>query len=384
MTRLLNTAWFFALLLCACKGYGQSKLIDSLNRAFKVATDTQKVNVLNKLSSAYWYSDALMTIKYARQSIALATQLEFDPGIAAGYNNIGVGYYQQNKYDSAVAWYNKALEIHKRTANFRGEGFVLSNIGLIYWKQGLFTQSVEHYLRSLKIWQQHQLEAETSGIYENLGNVYNEQGDFDRALTSYQKAVTIQKKYNKTAQEQSMTLSNIGTAYLGKGQPKEALRYFNESLNFLDEEEKESRAVSLSNIGITYIDLKDYINGKEYLTKALKLQEETGDNDGMVHTLLGLGQVYQASGELNTAKQYADRALSISEKIADISVLEEVWLLLSEIAAGRGDFRNAYSYYKNYTVARDSVKSKENIYNIAHLQAGIEDKRNRQRSKGRK
>ena len=36
----------------------------------------------------------------------------FKKGITTGYNNTGVGYYQQNKYNEALEWYNKALAMH--------------------------------------------------------------------------------------------------------------------------------------------------------------------------------------------------------------------------------------------------------------------------------
>lgn len=372
MLRLLYTVFCCSALLTATGVYGQSRLIDSLNRVLPASTDTQRVHVLNKLSSAYWYLDPLKTIGYARQAVNLAEDLHFDRGLATGYNNVGVGYYQQNRYDSAIAWYQKALEVHRRTGNFKGEGYVYSNIGLIYWKQGLLTQSVEYYLKSLKIWEKHQLETETAGVFDNLGNVYNEQEDYDRALQNYFKAVAIQRKYNRPPQEQSMTLSNIGTAYLGKQQPKVALPYFFESLKLLEDDDIESRAVSLSNIGLTYVDLKNYANASAYLGQALQLQEQTGDNDGIVHTLLGLAKTSHAKKDYQTAKQYGSRALSISQQINDNAVIEEVWLLLSEVSAAQNDYRNAYHYYQHYVSARDSIRNKENIFKIAHLQANIE------------
>ena len=121
--------------------------------------------------------------EYASEAIELGNKLDFKKGLTTGYNNKGVGYYQQNNYEEALVWYNKALAIHRQTGNFRGEGFVLSNIGLIYWKQGALPTAVEYYLQSLKIWEDHQLESEKSSVFDNLGNVYNEQEEYDLALS---------------------------------------------------------------------------------------------------------------------------------------------------------------------------------------------------------
>lgn len=350
----------------------QTGIIDSLRRLLPSVKDTTRVNVLNKLAKAHWYVNPQLTIQYAAEAITLAEKLGFQTGISSGYNNTGVGYYQQNDYVKALEWYNKALAIHRKTGNFRGEGHLLSNMGLIYWKQGALAKAVEYYLQSLKIWEEQQLEDEMSGVFDNLGNVYNEQEEFDRALTYYFKAVEIQNKHASTDHERSMTLSNIGTAYLGKADYQNALDYFLQSLKLLPEDEKESRAVSMSNIGLTYIELKDFHKAEEYLKPALKLQEEIEDSDGMIHTLLGLAKTSQ---QLTTAAEslgYAKRALGLAKAINDKPVLSEAWQMLSDLSAQQGDYKSAYEYFANFVKARDSINDNERIYEIAKLQAGFE------------
>lgn len=364
-----------AALLLTGVTFGQNKRIDSLLSLLSQEKDTSRVNILNKLSSSYWYIDPKKTIYYAEEALSLASKLNFKKGMITAYNNSGIGYYQQNKYDEALQWYNKALGLNRATGNFLGEGHVLSNIGLIYWKQGALALAVEYYLQALKIWEDHQLEDEMASLFDNLGNVYNEQEEYDRALSYYLKAVAIQKKYAGNEHERSMTLSNIGTAYLGKRQNQEALNYFLQSLELLPEDDKESRAVSLSNIGLTYIELKDGHEAEDYLSRALTLQEEIKDLDGMIHTLLGLSKTSQLKGDLKESAAYGRRALDLALSINDRPVLAEAWLALSEISEKQGDFKNAHHYYRNYVQAKDSISNTENIYKIAQLQAGFETKR---------
>lgn len=98
--------------------------------------------------------------------------------------------------------------MHRESGNSRGEGYVLSNIGLIYWRQGIFPTAVDYYLRSLKIWEEHHIEDEVATVFDNLANVYNDQEEYDLALSYYFKALAIEKKYPAMRHEQSMTLSN--------------------------------------------------------------------------------------------------------------------------------------------------------------------------------
>lgn len=361
-----------ATFFCSYQSVAQSRQVDSLNLLLKNSTDTTRINILNKLSEAYWYIDPSKTIRYASEAIDLANKNDFRKGLVAAYNNTGVGYYQQNKYDSALSWYAKAIGIHRAMKNFKGEGYVLSNLGLIYWKQGIFPTAVDYYLQALKIWEAHHDEKEIASVYDNLGNVYNEQEEYDLALSYYFKALDIDKKFTVSDHRLSMTLSNIGTAYLGKRQHQDALKYFLEALQLLPEDEKESRAVSLSNIGLTYVDLRDNTKATKYLLDALSLQKETGDNDGMVHTLLGLAEISQHTDKLKESRAYTEQALGIAQKINDKSVMAQAWLMLSDLSANAGDYKNAHTYYMNYAAARDSIRNKENIYKIAQLQANIE------------
>lgn len=372
MPKSFSILLLYIFLISPGKGIAQSRTTDSLQALLQNAKDTTRVNLLNQLSAAYWYIDPQKTIQYASEAIELGEKLDFKKGITTGYNNTGVGYYQQNKYEEALEWYNKALVMHRKTGNFKGEGYVLSNMGLIYWKQGALPTAVEYYLQSLKIWDEHKLESEKASIFDNLANVYNEQEEYDLALSNYFKAREIQKKFSKSGHDQSMTLSNIGTAYLGKENYPEALKYFLESLTFLAEDEKESRAVSFSNIGLTYIELKDNAKAHDYLSRALKLQQETEDADGMIHTLMGLAQTSQQTGKLKESGEYAKQALELAQKINDKAVLAEAWQMLSGLAEKQGDYKNAYSYYVNSVNARDSIRDKENIYKIANMQAAFE------------
>ena len=348
---------------------------DSLINVLRTRTDTGRVNVLNKLSSSYWYSDTKQTFIYARQALDLAEEIHYEQGKAAASNNMGAGYYQQNQYTEALSWYAKAVASHKKTGNYRGEAFVTTNIGMIYWKRGEFPRAVEYYLKALKIWEDHGVVAETSSVYDNLGNIYNEQEQFDTALVYYQKSISIQKKYPKPATEISMTLSNTGTAYLGKGDHKNALDYFLQSLAILNPEDKESRAVSLSNVGLTYIEMKDFPRAFKYLQEALQLQSEIGDQDGKIHTLLGLAQVCIESGRLKQATVFANEAIDIARAISDRSAMDEAWLMLSEISVRSGDYKSALESFKKHIAARDSIGNKENVFKIAKLQAGLETER---------
>lgn len=363
------------VLLSHGKGFAQTNKSDSLLQLLTSAKDTTRVNILNQVSSSFWYSNPQRSVEYADQAIVLAKELGFKKALASAYNNKGAGYYQQNNYEEAIKWYNEAIRVHKELDNYRGEANVLSNIGMIYWKQTKLDTAVQYYLRSMKIWEEHKSERETAGVLQNIGNVYGDQDDYQRALEYYFKALEIERRYKVSDHEISMTLSNIGTAYLSQAKFQDALKYFLESLEYLTEDDVESRAVSISNIGVTYAEMKEYQKALPYLTEALKLQEEIGDDDAIVHTLNGLAHIYFQRGELQEAEKYAKRALDMAVKVDEKNRQAEAWQMLSFIAEKQGDYKSAHKYYTNYVSVRDSILKKENIYQTAHLEANYESEK---------
>ena len=88
--------------------------IDSLVRILERSKeDTNKVNILNKLSSELNYSDSKNAEKYALQALSLGEKLNFNIGIAQAYNNLGVFI----RIPENIFWRNK---IAKNQLEFTG------------------------------------------------------------------------------------------------------------------------------------------------------------------------------------------------------------------------------------------------------------------------
>ena len=66
--------------------------------------------------------------------------------------------------------------------------------------------------------------------------------------------------------------------------------------------------------------MKDFPQAFKYLQEALQLQSEIGDQDGKIHTLLGLSQVGIESGRLKQASVFANEAIDIARAISDSQV----------------------------------------------------------------
>ena len=133
-----------------------------------------------------------------RDYIKISSPVKIHRKIATVYNNIGLIYQSQGKYDEALTWLNKAREIREKVFGFQhpSTAGTYNNIGLIYKSQGKFDEALTWFNKARDIDEkvvgfQHPT---TATIYNNIGSIYKSQGKFDEALTWFNKARDIDEK----------------------------------------------------------------------------------------------------------------------------------------------------------------------------------------------
>ena len=120
--------------------------IDSLVRILERSKeDTNKVNILNKLSSELNYSDSKNAEKYAFQALSLGEKLNFNIGIAQAYNNLGGIYKNTGKYILAQQNCKKSIGIYRTLEDSSGMAGAMNTIGTINYYLGNYTEALIWY-----------------------------------------------------------------------------------------------------------------------------------------------------------------------------------------------------------------------------------------------
>ena len=104
--RNVNKTFFFAvatmkktftlcvLLFVSClRLSAQGALIDSLENLLTSATDTTRVNLLNRLSEIYARGSNQKAAPYSTEALTLSEKLNFQSGIATSYRTTAIAYF---------------------------------------------------------------------------------------------------------------------------------------------------------------------------------------------------------------------------------------------------------------------------------------------------
>lgn len=260
---------FFSILISCLSATGEFQntsisKIDSLKNLLKLSSDTNQINILIELSSAYLSISPQKSIEYGDSALALA--LYYDNRIKQinALNNIGNIYCYIKNYDKALEYFKKAIQIAQDFGDSEGVARFLNNIGIIYTEKQEFENAILYYQSSLIIYQEADNKRGIASILNDIGYIFFVQGDYENAMENYQKS----QKINRELGDQwdiANTSRNIGGIYLEQGKYNDALLYFKESLNMArkigSNELLQNCYHTLSEL---YLGIKDYKKSLEY------------------------------------------------------------------------------------------------------------------------
>ena len=185
-------------LLLPCAAFTQhsdhrNRQVDSLEQI--LATNPPSGEALMKsyydLMWGYMYIDGKKSMEYARKCIEVSVPIDNWEYVAFSFRYLGVQHYLISQYDSAMYYYDKALEATEKMRDFP------------------------------KMFGERIIDSSLSGTYGSIGNLYNNQGKYHEAIDWYHKALTLFEKYD-WKQSQCEAYHNIGEMYRSMGNYRQA------------------------------------------------------------------------------------------------------------------------------------------------------------------
>jgi len=246
------------------------------------------------------------------------------PDLATSYNNIGLVYRSMGEYSKALEYYEKSLEIRKKTlpANHPDLATSYNNIGLVYRSMGEYSKALEYYEKALEI-RKKTLPANHPSLatsYNNIGLVYDSMGEYSKALEYYEKSLEI-KKETLPANHPSLATSynNIGSVYDSMGEYSKALEYYEKSLQIRKKilpANHPDLAQSYNNIGLVYKSMGEYSKALEYYEKSLEIKKKSlpANHPLLATSYNNIGWVYRNKTDYKKALDYYERALDIWQR----------------------------------------------------------------------
>jgi predicted O-linked N-acetylglucosamine transferase (SPINDLY family) len=222
----------------------------------------------------------------AKNLFEQATKLK--PSYFEAYNNLGNVYKNLKNYNYSIKYYILALKFNKNYLE------AINNLGVIYLNQEQFDEAKNLFEQAIKI------KPDYSESINNLGIVYLNQEQFDEAKNLFVQAIKIKPDYTEA-------INNLGTVYLNQEQFDEAKNLFEQAIKI-----KPDYTEAINNLGLVFLQLKDLKKAKINIDKALIL------NNNFQNCYVALGYYFQSIEDHKNAELNYKRAIEIKGK--DVSV----------------------------------------------------------------
>jgi len=365
-----NISRFILLpILFSCCFYlkGFSNEADSLKKILSTKIDDiTRVNLLNALSKNLFSINPDTSVTIALSSKALAEGINYQPGLALAFKNIGIGYYYQGKYKEAVLTWQQAIEVYKLIGDKKGIANMLSNQGAIHFNEGDEAKSLELHLQSLKMSEEIGDTLRILTSLTNIGAVYlNKSATYKKALEyflrSYKLSLAINDPYSI-----GTSTANLGETYYKMGDDTTALVYLYQSKKAYHD--NENLPYTLNYIGRVFIRQKKFEKAIDIHKEAYQITKKLDTRLDMTQSLIGLGQAYAANKEMESAIQTYKQSLDVGIPIHASTEIKDAYQGLSEAYLSLSDFTNASKYQNLLLAIKDTIYNRETDKKLGTLQ----------------
>jgi serine phosphatase RsbU (regulator of sigma subunit)/Tfp pilus assembly protein PilF len=325
------------LLLCsgAASAQSVSKRDSLFSKLHASKNDSEKVKLLNLLSSELWNENKSKAVTYSREALQLSRKIGYKKGEAASYRYIGDYYSENSDYPEALKNYFLALKIREDLRDSSQMLMINNLIGIAYSYQGKHYEGRKHFMTALKI-------AEAIKQKKDIASCSN----------------------------------NIGVASKNLGKYEEAAEYYEKArIAFEAQGRKDGIAASYSNIGAMKVNLGNYAEALELFIKARKIFLELKDQKGIAGTHTNMADLYAAQGQYALAIENYKQGIAIAREAGNKVNIRNAYDGLYKVYEKQGNYAEAFRIFKAYTALRDSLVNEEGNNKIKDIENKYENEK---------
>jgi len=314
-----------AIFLISFSGISQTPEIDSLTLQLSFQKpDTTKVDIsIRLIESFYNIGEYKKAQSYIGETGKLASNLQYQKGIAdIKYLKARI-YMQKDDYYNALDYFDKSLRIYQQLNDFLGISKVNNSIGLVEIKRGNYTKGLRHSLSAI--------------VREQLND--------------------IEGIKNSTR--------NIAELYAIQNQHRKSVDYYERTLKLLDSKtDRTLRASILPMLGQQHLNLDQLKSAEKYLVQSLNLNRRIKSKKGTLKTLNSIADLNLREERVVTAERQIKEAYGIAKEIGDDNELLANYKLRITLDSLKRDYKQVSRWQTRYYELREDLRIKNTIPSI--------------------
>ena len=289
-------------------------------------------------------------IAYIKEMLEINERETEDIYYLGSIYNLTTCYAKLNKVEELEKNALSILDSLKGKKDFYYLSKTYERIGLANHKKGNYDLAEKNYRQGLKYLEESYVEDTLYKqiLYYNIGHCFYKEGQLDKAVESLENVKKISKEYCCYYNAASVNML-LGLIELARDNLSLAIKYTNRAVCYFEENnEKYYTALCNENLGVMYINQREYSNGIIHLDRALRYFNESKNEQ-----------------KCNSIKSELALALSKQESY------EESYKYINNIDFEQLSDKNKADYYislSRYYIYRDQLeKAKETLHKVKQL-----------------
>lgn len=249
-------------------------------------------------------------------------------------NSIGINNMYVSDYPKAISRFLSSTRIYDKMGVTDGVEYanVQNNIGLVYKRLEKFNKALAYLEKALDLYQKIDNKYQMAQALNNIGNVYDNLGKPGKAINLQQQAYDINKSINNK-RGMASNMNNMGIAYTSLSQYHKALEYLNQTKSIYEElGDLVNLGIVHSYLGECYLNLVDdrsqvgnrFEMANAHFKKALDLAKQVGSLEDQNVALENLAKTYMTMGNYKDAFEAKNSALILQDSIRSSEKREEI------------------------------------------------------------
>jgi tetratricopeptide (TPR) repeat protein len=329
-----------------------------LNRAIKLAGDLQlpreEGTLLIELGVHYWNQiDYKSALNMFRLSCGIFKQSKNEYDLVVATHNVGETYTKIGDFNNAISFLKLSLDfISKIKDHDKVEvdslcSDINNSLGTAYRKCKSYALSMSTYFKALDLQERHDLKAKICTTNLNIGKMFIDIGNYERALRYFNKALEISVVLNDISLK-SQTHALIAKVYFKNAKYSQAIPFYEEALSYLDETNSKllyHKIRTKYQMALNYSKLKKYDKVIEVCQDSLTCMQNN-DYPALASKIKFLiGKTLEIQEKYDQAMPMLESALThIASEDASNSLKFKILHTISQIYEKQENYLQAYSH----------------------------------------
>lgn len=342
------------------------------------SNDSVKISLLLGNAWQLKSSQPAASHQLINEAITLARKIDSQKQLASAYYYKSAIYYLISRYDSAITFSQKAIDIYSIANDYYGIASIYNLRGLLQEKIGDYSEAIHNYQQSLEF------ASKTTNLYgqsnplHNIGLIYNKTDDHQASLAYFEKALLIREKIGDSILI-AQSFQSIAVAQAHLGDTAKSIAYQQHAITFFKaKNDLYDLALSYTNLGDLYTGLKKYDSAEWLLKESVRLNTEIDNAEGKVKALINLSSVALQRYQFPQAEALATEAIGVSRAHNLRPELKLALINLKDALSGLGNYKAAFNAQTELINLSNTLLNDEKVQQLTQLETRYQVKEKEQ------